>query len=83
MTDDALRLDNFLRKMNSNPNVAFAVRQRNPFNIDEAVVAALELETYLTAIAPTAISSVETQVADPGAVATVKMDPLEKILDSL
>ena len=61
-----LLLDNFSRKLNSNPNLAFAVRQRKPSNIDEAVAAALELETYLTAIAPTAISSVETQVGAGG-----------------
>ena len=43
---ECLALTAFLKQI-SNPQVAFAVRQKQPGNLDEAVTAALEMESYV------------------------------------
>ena len=49
-----------------NAQVAFSVKQKRPSNIEEAVVATIEIESYLgTAGKPLRVSAVSPQEPDP------------------
>ena len=43
---ELLAVNAYLKQI-SNPQVAFAVRQKHPANLDEAVTATLEMESYV------------------------------------
>lgn len=82
---ERLALNNYLAQLD-NPQVAFAVKQRNPQSLDAAVSATLELEAYATQKATTAsVSSVmeeeESSEIAVGAVGTT--DKLTTLVEKL
>ena len=88
---ETLALNAYLAQLD-NPYVAFAVRQRNPETLDDAVTATLELELYLTpklTVASVGEQQSGEELATIGAVSGVKsglpeskiVTMFEKLLD--
>ena len=65
----------------TNQQVAFAVRQRKPKTLDDAVAHTLELESYLKG-KPAAVVSVVDEQAEVAAI-QARQDPVMEVLQSL
>lgn len=77
---EKLSLDRFLGEM-TNQQVAFAVRQRKPKTLDDAVAHTLELESYLKG-KPAAVVSVVDEQAEVAAI-QARQDPVMEVLQLL
>ena len=77
---EKLSLDRFLGEM-TNQQVAFAVRQRKPKTLDDAVAHTLELESYLKGKSAAVVSVVDEQ-AEVAAI-QARQDPIMEVLQSL
>ncbi len=81
---ELLALNRFLDEI-QHPQLAFGVRQRTPSNLDEAIAATLELETYLLKV-PTTVAGVTDADESIGAVSSAKPSfelSLQKLIDRL
>ncbi len=79
---EKLALDRYLSEV-GNPQVAFAVRQQRPKNLDDAVAHTLEMESYLVPSKPVKVAAVEQEASATIAAMQTQQEAIVEMLRSL